>query len=92
MTAEVHLYDRLFTDPNPMGHEGKDYLEFYNTDSLNIVEKAYLEPSLATAKVGDQFQFMRLGYFNVDEKSTPEKPIFNRTVTLKDTWAKRNKS
>lgn len=89
--AEIHLYDRLFTDPNPTGHENKDYLEFYNHDSLKVIKKAYLEPSLATAKPGESFQFMRLGYFCPDINSTPEHLIFNRTVTLKDTWAKRNK-
>ncbi|MCO6491633.1 MAG: glutamine--tRNA ligase/YqeY domain fusion protein [Phaeodactylibacter sp.] len=86
--AEVRLYDRLFTDPQPDSHEDKDYLEFFNEDSLQVVEKAYVEPSLAGAKPGDTFQFLRLGYFSADADSAGEKPVFNRTVTLKDTWAK----
>ncbi|MCB9049965.1 MAG: glutamine--tRNA ligase/YqeY domain fusion protein [Lewinellaceae bacterium] len=86
--AEVRLYDRLFTDPQPDTHEGKDYLEFFNEESLQVVEKAYIEPSLAAARPGDRFQFLRLGYFCVDPDSTSEKLVFNRTVTLKDTWAK----
>ncbi|MCB0593418.1 MAG: glutamine--tRNA ligase/YqeY domain fusion protein [Lewinellaceae bacterium] len=86
--AEVRLYDRLFTDPQPDSHEDKDYLEFFNEDSLRVIEKAYIEPSLASAQPGDRFQFLRLGYFSVDPDSTDEKLVFNRTVTLKDTWAK----
>lgn len=89
--AEVRLYDRLFTDPQPDAHEDKDYLEFFNENSLEVVEKAYIEPSLAEARAGDRFQFLRLGYFCVDSDSTEEKLIFNRTVTLKDTWAKMQK-
>ncbi|MCB0580419.1 MAG: glutamine--tRNA ligase, partial [Phaeodactylibacter sp.] len=88
LEAEVRLYDRLFADPQPDNHEDKDYLEFFNEDSLQVVEKAYIEPSLAQAKPGDTFQFLRLGYFSADPDSTEQKPVFNRTVTLKDTWAK----
>lgn len=88
LEAEVRLYDRLFADPQPDSHEDKDYLEFFNEDSLQVVEKAYIEPSLAQAKPGDTFQFLRLGYFSADLDSTEQKPVFNRTVTLKDTWAK----
>ena len=86
--AEVRLYDRLFTDPQPDSHEDKDYLEFFNEDSLKVIEKAYIEPSLEGAEPGAQFQFLRLGYFSVDRDSTTDKLVFNRTVTLKDTWAK----
>jgi len=89
--AEVRLYDRLFTDPTPTAHEDIDFLTFYNKDSMQVLEKAYLEPSLKSAQVGDQYQFMRIGYFNVDEDSSVDKLIFNRTITLKDTWAKKNK-
>ena len=89
--VEVRLYDRLFTDPQPDGHEGKDYLEFFNKDSLQVIEKAYVEPSLEHAKPGTQYQFLRMGYFAVDSESTSDKLIFNRTVTLKDTWAKMQK-
>lgn len=86
--VKVNLYDRLFTDPTPTEHEDKDYQEFINPDSLKIIEKAYAEPSLASAKPGDAFQFLRTGYFVIDETSTKENIIFNRTVTLRDTWAK----
>ncbi len=89
--AKVNVYDRLFSDPTPMAHEGKDFLEFYNKESLQVIEKAYCEPSLANAQAGERFQFMRLGYFCADEQSTSDNLTFNRTVTLKDTWAKKNK-
>lgn len=83
--AEVRIYDRLFTDPDPDGHKDKDFKDFINPDSLKVIT-AYLEPSLADAKPLDFFQFTRLGYFNVDKDSTPEKLVFNRTVALRDTW------
>ena len=89
--AEVRLYDRLFTDPQPDGHEGKDYLEFFNKESLEVLEKAYVEPSLSDAAPGSQYQFLRMGYFAVDTNSSADKLIFNRTVSLKDTWAKMQK-
>ena len=85
--AEVRLYDRLFTDENPDGHKDKDFMEFVNRDSLKTI-KGFLEPSLKNAKIGDIMQFQRLGYFNVDTDTTAENLIFNRTVTLRDTWAK----
>lgn len=88
LEAEARIYDRLFTDPEPTEHEGQDYLEFYNTESLKVTT-AYCEPSLASALPGQQFQFMRKGYFAVDTDSTPGKPIFNLTVNLKDTWSKQ---
>ncbi|MEW2920630.1 glutamine--tRNA ligase/YqeY domain fusion protein [Muricauda sp. ANG21] len=87
ITAEVRLYDRLFNDPTPDGHKDKDFMDFINPDSLEKVT-GYLEPSLKDAEIGDQVQFQRLGYFNVDKSSTPDHLIFNRTVTLRDTWAK----
>jgi glutaminyl-tRNA synthetase len=89
--VEVRLYDRLFTDPQPDGYEDRDYLEFFNEDSLQVIEKAYVEPSLKEAKAGTTYQFLRMGYFAVDTDSTPDKLIFNRTVSLKDTWAKMQK-
>jgi glutaminyl-tRNA synthetase len=89
--ARVNLYDRLFMDEAPDKHEGKDFKEFINPDSLKVVENALIEPFLADAKVGDHFQFLRLGYFTVDKDSNPDNLIFNRTVTLKDSWAKANK-
>ena len=85
--AEVRIYDRLFNDEAPDGHRDKDFMDFINPNSLKV-QTAYLEPSLATAKVGDNFQFQRLGYFNVDTDSTPTNLVFNRTVALKDSWAK----
>ena len=87
VTAEVRLYDRLFTDATPDSHKEKDFLDFVNPNSLNKVT-GYLEPSLKYSKIGDRVQFQRLGYFNVDKDSTPENLVFNRTVTLRDTWAK----
>ena len=87
----VNLYDRLFTDPTPDGHEGKDYLEFINPESLEVADQALAEASFAKAKPGTVFQFMRTGYFVVDETSTPDKLIANRTVSLKDSWAKKQK-
>ena len=83
--AEVRLYDKLFSVPNPLAEEG-DFIDYLNPDSLKVV-KADVEPMLADAKPGDRFQFERMGYFCVDtEDSTPGKPIFNRTVTLKDSY------
>ncbi len=87
ITAEVRLYDRLFVDETPDAHKDKDFMDFVNHDSLKKVT-GFLEPSLKDAKVEDRFQFQRLGYFNVDADSTVEKLVFNRTVTLRDTWAK----
>lgn len=87
INAEVRLYDRLFTDATPDAHKDRDFMEFVNPDSLEILD-AYLEPSLQTAKVEERYQFQRLGYFCVDPESTENKLVFNRTVTLRDTWAK----
>lgn len=88
--AEVRLYDRLFTKENPQDvAEGQDYKDFLNPDSLQVLSQCLLEPSLASATAGDRVQFERMGYFFVDPKlSKPGAPVFNRTVTLKDTWAK----
>ncbi len=84
--AEVRLYDRLFTDPTPTDHEGRDYLEFLNPDSMIIAPNAMVEPSLLEARPGDQFQFLRKGYFCADPDSQPGKPVFNLTVGLKDAY------
>lgn len=86
--AEVRLYDRLFSDPSPDGHKDKEFLEFLNPDSLQVLTECYVEPFVKDAKPLDNFQFERLGYFNVDPDSTPEKMVFNRTVALKDSWKK----
>ena len=88
--AEVRLYDRLFKDPDPAGHKDADFKEFLNENSLQVLRHCKLEPSLRSAKEGDRFQFQRLGYFCVDKDSRPEALVFNRTVGLKDTWAKLN--
>ena len=88
LEAEVRLYDRLFNDEAPDAHKDKDFKEFINPDSLTVIEKAYVEPSLATAIESDSFQFQRLGYFNVDADSGSDKLVFNRTVALRDSWAK----
>lgn len=89
VNCEVRLYDRLFTVEDPSANKEKDFKEFINPDSLKIISDAKLEPFVINAKPGDKFQFERQGYFCVDTKySTKEKLVFNRTVTLKDTWAK----
>jgi glutaminyl-tRNA synthetase len=87
--AELRLYDKLFTRPNPNElEEGQDFTANLNPDSLEILSGAKLEPSLATASAGNRYQFERVGYFCVDPDSTSQKVVFNRTVALKDTWAK----
>ncbi len=86
--AEVRVYDRLFVDAAPDNHKDKGFMDLINPHSLSIT-KAFIEPSLANAKAGNSFQFQRLGYFNVDIKSTPEKLVFNKTVGLKDSWIKK---
>ena len=88
--AEVRLYDRLFIDEAPDSHKEKNFLEFMNTNSLEIV-KGFVEPSLATATIGDNFQFQRLGYFNVDKDAKDGKLVFNKTVGLKDAWEEKGK-
>ena len=87
--AEVRLYDRLFSVEDPESEEGKDFKEFLNPNSLEIIENCKLEPSLKNAVQGEKFQFERLGYFCVDSKySKTGSPVFNRIVTLRDSWAK----
>ena len=87
--AEVRLYDNLFTIRNLADmEEGRDYREYLNPDSLVTCPDAVIEPALAAAKPGESFQFLRQGYFCVDSDSTPERLVFNRSVALKDTWAK----
>jgi len=89
-TAEVRLYDRLFKVEDPSSEEG-DFKDYINADSMHVLPSVYIEPGLATAKPGERVQFMRKGYFCVDKDSTADKVIFNRTVTLKDAWAKEMK-
>ena len=89
--AEVRLYDRLFNHEDPAGQKDDDYRKFLNPDSLKILRGCKVEPSLRSAGPLDKFQFQRIGYFCVDFDSTEANPVFNRTVSLKDTWAKVNK-
>lgn len=91
INAEIRLYDRLFCDEDPAGHKDSDFKDFINPESLKILSNCKLEPSLKDANLEDKFQFQRIGYFSVDMDSTPEKLIFNRTVPLKDSWAKQSK-
>jgi glutaminyl-tRNA synthetase len=90
VTAEVRLYDRLFRVENPSNEEG-DFKEYINPDSLQVLPNVFIEPALAEAIPGEPYQFLRKGYFCLDENGSPDKLIFNRTVGLKDTWAKEVK-
>jgi len=91
LPAEVRLYDRLFLDENPLEQKDKTLRELLNPDSLKVLKNCFVEEDLATAKPYDHFQFQRIGYFNLDPDSTNGKLIFNRTVSLKDTWSKKKK-
>lgn len=84
--AEVRAYDRLFLDEAPDSHSDTDFMTFVNPNSLQIIKEAFVEPYLKEAKIGDRFQFQRLGYFNVDTDSATENLVFNKTVGLKDSW------
>lgn len=89
VTAEVRLYDRLFTDPVPDGHKDRDFLDFINPDSLQVVQ-AWVEPAAVRARPEEHYQFERLGYFCTDrfDHVPGSRPVFNRTVSLKDTWSR----
>ena len=91
MDAEVRLYDALFTEADPEADSERDFSHFINPDSLRTVERAKVEPGLRHALSGDRFQFERLGYFVVDSDSSADQLVFNRTVTLRDQWAKAQK-
>ena len=85
----MRLYDTLFTKPDPNDvEEGQDALSNLNPNSLEVLTGAKIEPSVATAQPGDRFQFERMGYFCTDPDSSTGRPVFNRTVTLKDAWVK----
>ena len=86
MSAEVRLYDHLFSEPDP--DTGGDLKAGLNPDSLSVLEDCRLEPALLEAQAGEPVQFERLGYFCRDPDSTPRRPVFNRTVALRDTWAR----
>jgi glutaminyl-tRNA synthetase len=90
LTAEVRLYDRLFKVENPANEEG-DFKDYINPDSLQILPNVFIEPDLGKAVAGEPYQFLRKGYFCLDKNSTEGKLVFNRTVGLKDTWAKEVK-
>jgi glutaminyl-tRNA synthetase len=90
--AEVRLYDHLFNKEDPDdAPEGKDWRSNLNPKSLEVIPNAKLEPSLANVEVGSRFQFERTGYFSADRDTKPGKPVFNRAVSLKDTWTKIEK-
>ena len=88
--AEVREYDRLFLDESPDTHESKSYMDFINPNSLKVIKNAYLEPHLGKASPNESYQFQRLGYFTLDSDSRTGGLVFNKTVGLKDTWAKQN--
>ncbi len=87
--AEVRLYDRLFSDADPLVHKEQDFKDFMNPDSLKVLSECYIEPFVKDAKPLEKFQFERLGYFCTDKESTADKLVFNRTVPLRDSWAKQ---
>ncbi|MEM7163447.1 MAG: glutamine--tRNA ligase/YqeY domain fusion protein [Bacteroidota bacterium] len=90
--AEIRLYDRLFNDESPDGHKEKDFMDFINPESLNRLENCKVEASLMNAEKGEKFQFQRIGYFCADEKlHSKDQLVFNRTVPLRDSWAKQQK-
>ena len=89
--ADVEEYDRLFTEEVPDGHEDKEFLEFFNENSKITLKDVPMEPFLKDAKPGDQYQFMRKGYFVCDQESSENRKVFNKTVGLRDTWAKKQK-
>ena len=88
LKAEVRLYDRLFTKENPLGEDGSDFLDYLNPDSLEMLTSCQIEPGLAGATPGSRYQFLRMGYFCVDPDSSGDRLVFNRTVSLRDTWAR----
>ena len=90
ITAEVRLYDRLFRVEDPSSEEG-DFKDYINPDSLKLVTTAYAEPALKHARFDDRYQFLRKGYFTLDKDTSPSRMVFNRTVTLKDNWAREQK-
>ena len=89
-TAEIRLYERLFRVEDP-GNDLEDFTELINPESVQVIPKALIEPDLENAEQGRGYQFIRKGYFGLDKESTDSSPVFNRTVTLKDAWAKEIK-
>jgi glutaminyl-tRNA synthetase len=90
ITPEVRLYDRLFKVEDPSNEDG-DFKDYINESSLQVIDKVYAEPALKNANPNERYQFLRTGYFTLDKYSSEGKMIFNRTVTLKDTWAKESR-
>ena len=88
----MRLYDHLFTKPHPEEDEGSDFRSFLNPESLQVLSGSWVEPSLGRAAPGDRFQVERLGYFATDPDTKPGKPVFNRTVSLRDEWTKLQKA
>ena len=88
--AEVRIYDRLFNVENPSADD-RDFRELLNPDSLTVISDCYVEDYAAAMKPGDYLQFQRIGYFMADLDSTEDRPVYNKTVGLKDTWSKINK-
>jgi len=88
LNAEVRLYDRLFTKENPLEEDGADFMDYLNPDSLEVLTSCQIEPGLAGATPGSRYQFLRMGYFCVDPDSSGDRLVFNRTASLRDTWAK----
>ena len=91
VNTTVRLYDKLFTDENPLGHKGRDFKEFINPDSLKTLVDCKVEPIITGLKPFDSFQFERLGYFVIDTDSTDDNIIINKTTGLRDTWSKVQK-
>ncbi len=91
VSIDTISYDRLFTDPTPLGHEGKDMMDFVNKDSKHIDSKALAEPHILEVGDSEHLQFMRKGYYIKDQSSTTEKLVFNKTISLKDSWGKAQK-
>jgi glutaminyl-tRNA synthetase len=89
--AEVRLYDHLFTVENPLDQEEGDFKDYINPESMTVLKSCKVEPSLQSARPEERYQFLRQGYFCVDPETTTDRPVFNRTVTLRDTWAKIEK-
>ena len=89
ISAEIREYEQLFNDPDPLSHDNKDFLEFINPNSVQVNHRAMLEPSLLNARKDQHFQFLREGYYVLDQAATPEKLIFNRTVGLRDSYNKK---
>ena len=92
LKAEVRLYERLFTKEDPEEDVGGDFTDFIDQESVKVLKQCHVEPTLAGARAGDRFQFERQGYFALDPDSASGSLIFNRTVTLRDTWAKIERS